>query len=53
MYEELIERYYRISIIDYNDGVTIDELRGAIQLFEDLEEYEACAGILKAIKELE
>lgn len=38
--------------MDYKDGVTIDELRGAIQMFEDIEEYEACAGILKAINEL-
>lgn len=48
---KIVEEYYNLAMIDLSEGVTIQELEDVIQLYEDVEEYEACAGILKAINE--
>lgn len=48
---EDIERYYLMALMDLASGASIDELQKAIKLYEVLENYEACAGILKAINE--
>lgn len=48
---EDIERYYLMALMDLASGASIDELEKAIKLYEVLENYEACAGILKAINE--
>lgn len=37
--------------MDIREGVSIQELEDIIQLYQDVEDYEACAGILKAINE--
>ena len=49
--EEEIDSYYLMALIDLASGSTKDELERAIKLYEALENYEACAGILKAINE--
>lgn len=46
-----VEEYYKLAMVDLSNGVTIPELECVIQIYEDTEEYEACAGILKAINE--
>jgi len=49
--KELIEEFYLLALIDISSGRDIDELEQAIEVYEKEEEYEACAGILKAIHE--
>ena len=51
MNKELIEEYYYLTLLDIRHGVPYSELEEVIQMYEEIEEYEACAGILKAIKE--
>jgi len=54
-YEELfsdeIEKYYLMALMDLAAGDSTEELENAIKLYETLENYEACAGILKALNE--
>jgi len=51
LFEDEMHRFYRIAIIDLLDGVSIEELELYLKLYQEEENYEACAGILKAIKE--
>lgn len=51
MDKDIIEEFYLLTLLDIKEGVSIQELEDIIQLYEDVEDYEACAGILKAIKE--
>ena len=51
MNKDLIEEFYLLALVDISNGKNIDELEEAIDMYENLEEYEACAGILKAIHE--
>lgn len=51
MYKETIEEFYYLALLDIREGVSLQELEDVIQLYEDVEDYEACAGILKAINE--
>jgi len=49
--KEIVEEFYLLALIDIANGKDISELEEAIDMYEELEEYEACAGILKAIHE--
>ena len=51
MNKELIEEFYLLALVDIANGRGLQELEEAIELYEQAEEYEACAGILKAIHE--
>ena len=51
MNKSIIEEFYNLALIDIANGRSITELEEAIDLYEQAEEYEACAGILKAIHE--
>lgn len=51
MDKDIIEEFYFLTLLDIREGVSIQELEDIIQLYEDVEDYEACAGILKAINE--
>lgn len=51
MNKEVIEEFYLLALIDIANGKDILELEEAIDMYEEVEEYEACAGILKAIHE--
>ena len=51
MNKDIIEEFYLLTLLDIREGVSIQELEDIIQLYEDVEDYEACAGILKAINE--
>ena len=51
MNKDLIEEFYLLALVDIANGRNITELEEAIDLYEQVEEYEACAGILKAIHE--
>jgi hypothetical protein len=48
---EEIEKYYLMALMDLAAGSGVNELENAIKLYENLENYEACAGILKALNE--
>jgi len=49
--KETIQEFYLLALVDITNGKDIAELEDAINLYEEAEEYEACAGILKAIHE--
>lgn len=49
--EEEIFKFYRIALLDLAEGVSLEELEIYLKMYEDEENYEACAGILKAINE--
>lgn len=51
MNKDIIEEFYLLALMDITNGRSIAELEEAINLYEEAEEYEACAGILKAIHE--
>lgn len=51
MNKDIIEEFYLLTLLDIREGVSIQELEDIIQLYQDVEDYEACAGILKAINE--
>ena len=51
MNKEIVEEFYLLALIDIANGKDIAELEEAIDMYEKVEEYEACAGILKAIHE--
>ena len=51
MDKELIQEFYLLALADITNGKDIGELDEAIDMYEEVEEYEACAGILKAIHE--
>lgn len=52
MNEDEILEYYFLALNDIRNGSSIQELEEAIKLYEAAEQYEACAGILKAINEV-
>jgi len=49
--KSIINEFYNLALLDIANGRSITELEEAIDLYEKAEEYEACAGILKAIHE--
>ena len=51
MNKEIVEEFYLLALVDITNGKDISELEEAIDLYIEAEEYEACAGILKAIHE--
>ena len=50
--KQSIHEFYLMALYDIEQGYTIEELEDTLSLYEDLEEYEGCAGILKAIHEI-
>ena len=50
--DQSINDFYLMALYDIEQGYTIEELEDTLSLYEDLEEYEGCAGILKAIHEI-
>ena len=51
MNKDIVEEFYYLALLDIREGVSLQELEDVIQLYEDVEDYEACAGILKAVSE--
>jgi len=51
--KDIKEEYYLMSIHDYRKGTPISTLKEILKLYEDTEMYEQCAGIYKAIQEIE
>ena len=51
MNRKIIEECYLLALVDIVNGKDIAELEETIKLYEQEEQYEACAGIKKAIHE--
>lgn len=51
MNKDIINEFYLLALIDIANGKDIAELEEAIDMYEEVDEFEACAGILKAIHE--
>ena len=51
MNKEIVEEFYLLALIDIANGKDIAELEEALEMYEEVNEFEACAGILKAIHE--
>jgi len=49
--KDIIEEFYLLALVDIVNGKDINELEETIKLYEEDEQYEACAGIQKAIHE--
>lgn len=52
MNQDKMLEYYFLAINDIRNGSSIQELEEALKIYETTEEFEACAGILKAINEV-
>lgn len=50
--KELIDDFYLMALHDLADGASIGDLKRAMKYYETLEDYEACAGIKKALDEI-
>ena len=50
---KVMKEFYLLALIDFQNGVSMEEMYKTLKMYEDLEDYEACAGIIKAIKEIE
>ncbi len=45
-----VRHYYQKALSDIDKGVSINQLYQSLYKYEKLEDYNACAGILKAIE---
>ncbi len=45
------EKFYKKAVLRLDEGATINELYELLYKYERLEDYDACAGIHKAIKD--
>ncbi|MDG2397081.1 MAG: hypothetical protein P8M03_05455 [Flavobacteriaceae bacterium] len=45
-----VRQYYQKALSDIDKGVSINQLYQSLYKYEKLEDYNACAGILKAIE---
>jgi hypothetical protein len=50
--KKIINEFYLMALKDLANGSPIQELEKAISYYEVLEDYEACAGIQRAIDEV-
>ena len=51
MNKELVTEFYLLALADITNGKDIEGLEEAIDMYAEADEFEACAGILKAIHE--
>ena len=51
--KQTINEFYLLALIDFQHGVSMQEMKETLRMYEDIEDYEACQGIQKAIKEYE
>jgi len=52
-FKEKEDLYYYLTILSLLDGVPVYDLELELEMQEQLENYEGCSGILKAINEAE
>jgi hypothetical protein len=49
MNQSRIDEHFAIALYELEQGITFAELRDIIKEYEDIEDYEVCAGIYKAV----
>ncbi len=49
-YAKIINEYYLLALLEINAGMTKQELIESIEMDKNQENYEACAGLEKALK---
>lgn len=49
--DQMLEFYF-LALTDIRNGSSIQELEETLKVYESEDEFEACAGILKAINEV-
>ncbi len=49
-YAKIINEYYLLALLEINAGMTKQELIESIEMYKNQENYEACAGLEKALK---
>lgn len=52
-YHIVKDEFYKLAIADYNNGVSLEYLKFILKELESVELYIECAGIKKAIDEIE
>ena len=52
-FKDEVIKYYYLALLDLLAGVTFQEMEAAISFYEEIENYEAAAGVVKAINEAE
>ena len=52
MKKTIIDDFYYMALVDLAEGASIGDLKSALKYYESIEDFEACAGILKAIQEV-
>lgn len=52
MNKDIVLEYYFLAKNDIRNGSSIQDLEDALKIYEVNQEFEACAGILKAINEV-
>lgn len=52
-FNKTASEYYYLSLLDLLAGIPFEEIEKTVQFYEDIENYEACHGILKALNEAE
>jgi len=50
-FNDPIQEYYYLTLLDLYSGITFAELERNLKFYEEIENFEACAGIQKALKE--
>lgn len=50
--EHYSDYFYKLTYNSMYEGSTIKELQVILSLYEEIEDYEACQGINKALKEI-
>tara|TARA_E500000178_G_C16554127_1_gene544344 strand:- start:139 stop:312 length:174 start_codon:yes stop_codon:yes gene_type:complete len=51
MNKKVIQEFYFLALQEISLGASIKELEDTIKIYEQEQQFEACAGILKAINE--
>jgi hypothetical protein len=48
--KEITAEHYNLAIYEYEQGMTLEELREVIKHYEDLELFEVCQGVHLAVE---
>ena len=48
--QDIIDEHFILTVHDLVNGTSINEIETIIKLYEEIEEYEICAGMYAALK---
>jgi len=48
--KEITAEHYNLAIYEYEQGMSLEELRVVIKHYEDLEQFEVCQGVHLAVE---